>query len=159
MGAFSGGDKLKAAFAKILADLKGDNTVRVGFLEGSHCGPDNDESAPAIAYILEVGAPAANIPPRPFFRSMITRQRGTWGKALKFFLKKRKFKTSLALMDLGLVVGEQLQLEITETTSPENAPSTVERKGFDKPLEWSKNMKRAVAAEVGSERRQANGSA
>lgn len=154
--AFTGGDKMKAFFGQLVKELTdGDPSVRVGFLEGSTCGVNNDASAPTVAFILHQGAPAANIPPRPFFSRMIVRRRGTWGGDLAKFLKANKYDARKALMGLGLVMGEQLQLEITEFTDPGNAPSTIERKGFDKPLEDSKNMKRAVAYEVSGTRRQA----
>lgn len=159
MAAFEGGLKMQAALNHMREELAKANLVRVGFLEGSNCGPDNDESAPTIAFILENGAPAVPIPPRPFFRNMITRRSKTWGKTLHQFLKKNKYNTHLALMGTGLIMGEQLQLEITEFTDPPNAPSTIKGKGFDKPLEWSKNMKRSIEAEVGGERVRANGSA
>ena len=155
---FSGGLKMHAVLNH-LSQALGDKEklVRVGFLEGSTCGIDNDASAPEIAFILEVGAPSANIPPRPFFRTMIERRKMTWGKTLMAFLKKNNYDAHLALMGTGLIMGEQLQLQITETTTPPNAPSTIAGKGFDKPLEHSKNMKRAVSAEVDGERQELAG--
>lgn len=160
MAAFTGGEKMKAFLDQLVKDLTGnDPVVRVGFLEGSTCGPNNDASAPTVAFILDQGAPAAGIPPRPFFRNMIRRRRASWGKTMAAFLKANAYSKHKALMGTGLVIGEQLQLEITETTEPANAESTVARKGFDKPLEWSKNMKRAVAAEVDGERAQVGGGA
>lgn len=149
---FSGGIKFAAVMNHLRENIAKDKLVRVGFLEGATCGIDNDAPAPEIAYILENGAPAAGIPPRPFFRKMIIRNKNKWGKVLMAFLKKNQFDTHKALMGTGLVMGEQLQLEITLTTDPPNAPGTIEAKGFDKPLEHSKNMKRAVSYEVGSDR-------
>lgn len=157
---FSGGEALKAALEKLRVEIgNSQKVVRVGFLEGSHCGPDNDAPAPEIAYILEVGAPASNIPPRPYFRTMILKNKDSWGPALRVFLKKRKFKLEPALMDVGLIMGEQLQLSITETTTPPNKEWALKAKGHLKPLEWSKNMKRAVAAEVDDKKKVINGSA
>lgn len=149
MAAFSGGEKLAAFLDQLMKELTaGEPVVRVGFLEGSTCGKNNDASSPEIAFILEHGAPAANIPPRPFFRNMIERRRGTWGSTLKHFMKANDNNARKALMGTGLIIAEQLQLEITEFTDPGNAPSTIASKGFDKPLEDSKNMKRSVEAEV-----------
>lgn len=156
---FSGGIKIAAVMNHLRENMAKDKLVRVGFLEGSTCGINNDAPAPEIAYILENGAPAANIPPRPFFRKMIIKNKSKWGKILLAFLKKNKFDTHKALMGTGLVMGEQLQLEITLTTDPPNAPGTIAAKGFDKPLEHSKNMKRAVSFEVGGHREVVNGSA
>ncbi|MEN6533959.1 MAG: hypothetical protein ABFD89_09880 [Bryobacteraceae bacterium] len=62
MTAFSGGEKLSAFLDQLGKSLiEGEPVVRVGFLEGSTCGKNNDASSPEIAYILEVGAPAAHI--------------------------------------------------------------------------------------------------
>jgi hypothetical protein len=151
MAAMTGGEKLKA-FLKTINDhinLNADPVVSVGFLEGSTCGIHNDQPAPETAYRLEVGAPKAHIPPRPFFRTMIQTRKATWSKTLARFMKSSNYNVQQALSGLGLVMGEQLQLQITLTTDPPNAPSTIAGKGFDKPLEHSKNMKRAVSFRVG----------
>jgi hypothetical protein len=153
MSAFSGGEKLKLFLEQLYKELTaGDPVVRVGFLEGSTCGRNNDASSPEVAFILEHGAPAANIPPRPFFKNMIERRKSTWGGTLRRFLKANNNNARKALLGTGLIMAEQLQLEITEFTDPANADSTAAAKGFNKPLEDSKNMKRSVAAEVSGER-------
>ena len=158
MAAFSGGEKLMAFLEQLYKELTaGEPVARVGFLEGSTCGIGNDASAPEVAFILENGAPAANIVPRPFFRNMVTRRRGSWGGTLKKFLKANNYNSKKALLGTGLIMGEQLQLEITEFTDPGNLQSTIDKKGYDKPLEQSKNMKRAISAEVSGERIQAGG--
>lgn len=157
---FQGGALMQAVLNHMKEALGNENRiVRVGFLEGATCGPNNDASAPEIAFILEHGAPAANIPPRPFFRAMITKNSPRWGKVLAAFLKKNNYDSHLALLGMGLIMGEQLQLEITLTTTPANADSTATAKGYNKPLEWSKNLKRSVSAEIDGERSQSNGSA
>lgn len=158
MAEFTGGEKLHELLDRILKGIKEDRpVVRVGFLEGSTCGRDNRAHAPEIAFILENGAPAAHIPPRPFFRNMIQKRKASWSLTLQKFLKANDYDSTKALMGTGLIMGEQLQLEITEFTDPGNAESTIKRKGFDKPLEDSKNMKRAVAAEIDGVRKQAGG--
>ncbi len=147
--AMQGGEKMKAFLTKLSNDLtSGKPAVQVGFLEGSTCGINNDQPSPTIAFILENGAPAAHIPPRPFFRNMITRRSGKWGRQLAALLKANNYNVKTALDGMGLVMGEQLQLSITEFTDPGNAESTIRRKGFDKPLEDSKNMKRSVDHQV-----------
>lgn len=155
----SGGSKLRDTLNKLKDLAASRSAVHVGFLEGSTCGQNNDASSPEIAYILEMGAPKAGIPPRPFFRSMIDNNSGTWGSTLLFFLKQNDYDAHAALSGLGLIMGEQLQFSITMTTEPPNKPGTVRAKGFDKPLEWSKNMKHSIEFEVDGERSLANGSA
>src|SRR5574340_1197523 len=149
----TGGEKMKSFLEKLLHDLTyRDTAVRVGFLENSTCGIKNDQPAPKIAFILEQGAPAAGIPPRPFFRNMITRYKMTWGGTLADFLKANHYDKHKALLGTGIIMAEQLQLEITETKEPRDKDWAIKAKGHTKPLEWSKNMKRAVAAEVDGER-------
>ena len=158
---FSDKGGMKAAAAR-MAEALGTKelNVRVGFLEGSHCGRNNDASAPAIAFILEHGAPAANIPPRPFFRNMITRRKSGWGKILLTLLRNNHYDVRKALGGLGMVVGEQLQVEIIQTNDPPNKPDTIKAKGFNNPLIDSRNLLRSVDYEVEGETRETvNGSA
>jgi hypothetical protein len=159
MAAFSGGIKMASVLNHIEQSLgDGVKLVRVGFLEGSHAGINNDQPAPEIALILENGAPAANIPPRPFFRGMITKRNATWGKVLFQFLKNHNYDVRKALLSTGLVMGEQLQLAITEFNDPPDKDWAIKAKGHTKPLEWSKNMKRSISAEVDGTREACNGS-
>ena len=158
---FSGGLKMQAALSHLQKQLGSEpRLVRVGFLEGSECGRDRYESAPSIAFILEGGAPAANIPPRPFFRKMINRRQATWSKILLAFLKTHSYDVRLALKGVGLRMGEELQVEMIELQDPPNAQSTITRKGFNNPLIDSRNLLRSIEFEVeGGEKGAPNGSA
>ena len=159
MSAFSGGARLTGLLTRIKESFEGEHQVRVGFLEGSNCGIDNDQPAPEIAFILETGAPKAGIPPRPFFHQMIADNSTTWGKSAVAFFKANEYDLDSTLAGVGLIMGEQLQLSITRTTTPPNAPATIKAKGFDKPLEHSKNMKRSIEFEINGERTVVSGSA
>jgi hypothetical protein len=55
-------------------------------------------------------------------------------------------------------MGEQLQLAITEFNDPPDKDWAIKAKGHTKPLEWSKNMKRSISAEVDGTREACNGS-
>ena len=158
---FSGGIKMQAALSHLQKALGNEpRLVRVGFLEGAECGRDKQESAPSIAYILENGAPAANIPPRPFFRHMINRRSKTWSKMLFALLKHHSYDVRLSLKGVGLRMGEELQVEMIELQDPSNAPSTIARKGFNNPLIDSRNLLRSIEFEVeGGEKVVVNGSA
>ena len=148
--AFIGGEHLSAKLHDMMEKLKIEQTVRVGFLEGSTCGIHNDQSAPDIAFINEYGAPEAGIPPRPFFRTAVSTNSAQWGSKLGGALKLNDYDSEKAMSALGLLVGEQIQLSITQTTDPPNKDWIWKKggKGFDKPLEWSKNMKRSIAYEL-----------
>jgi len=140
--------------------------VNVGFLAGSTCGEHGEASAPEIAFYNEFGTTrrlispksiaheslhairTEHIPPRPFFRNMISKRSKRWGKLIAKLLKKYKFNYSQAMAAMGQVVSEELQQSIVNFSSPKNAPSTIARKGFDKPLVDSGNLMRAVNYEV-----------
>ena len=191
MGAFKGGEKMKQVLEHMTQQLGSAKSVRVGFLEGSTCGKNNDASAPEVAFYNEYGTISRtqlegfrsddvvkegktttkkgrggrirvitgrkqrfkatginHIPPRPFFRIMIQKNSPLWGKLVRAALKMSDYNTRAALNIVGLKMHEQLQKSIEDFVSPGNAPATVAAKGFDKPLEDSKNMKRAIWFEV-----------
>lgn len=164
MGALIGGAAMDAKLKELLEKAGVRHQVRVGFLEGSTCGKNNDASAPQIANILEFGAVARttldsfkpgkehsslyHIPPRPFFRTMIARTSPTWSRLLQAALKNQDNDSASAMEMVGLKLSEWLQESIEEFDGAPNAPSTVAKKGFDKPLEESKNLKRAINFEV-----------
>jgi hypothetical protein len=160
---FKGGEKLEAKLKELMHAVapEAGRAVRVGFLEGSTCGKNNSASAPEIAFFNEYGtigrqalesmkdgAKPNHIPPRPFFRTMISKNSPRWGKLLEACLKHQHYSVQLALAEAGLKMHEQLQQSIEEFTTPGNAPSTIAAKGFDAPLQDSKNMKRAIWFEV-----------
>lgn len=169
-----GGAKLQAKLAEMAGKLGPGKSLRVGFLENSTCGVDMKSPAPAVAFFNEFGTvERANtlenieplgqgplqkghkrashyfhIPARPFFRNMIAKYHKSWGKLIEAALKKQNYGLYGALAITGEVMRGQLQKSIEEFTDPRNAPATVKAKGFDKPLEESKNMKNAVAYAV-----------
>ena len=150
-----GGDKLESTLNQMAEKVGTSTTVRVGFLEGA-VYPDGTPVA-EVAMINEFGAPAAHIPPRPFFRNTITRQSPTWGKLVAASMKQCKLDTKLALALVGMKVGEQIQQSIEEFP-PSNSEAelrTAKRKGFHTPLQDTKHMKHSVEYEVsnGGERK------
>ena len=137
-----GGDKFKAAL-KQAVDKAASGTVRVGIIE-SQTYP-NGESVAQVAYWNEYGT--ATIPARPFFRNTIAEGQGEWAdKAAELLKQSDDTNHALAL------IGEGVKGDIVETIQnfrePENAPSTVKRKGFDKPLVDTGDLWRAIQSEV-----------
>lgn len=146
-----GGNKMNAYLENLLEKIGGEGLhARIGFLEGSTCGADNSTPAPEVAFWNEFGTPGAEnpIPPRPFMRTTVQMKSPTWGSLIAAALRISDNEGRKALMIAGLKIKQQIQKQITDTTDPPNAPSTVKAKGFNKPLEHSKNMKRAVNFEV-----------
>ena len=135
MPALTGGDKLQSMLASIDARLATAGTapsVQIGFLEGGRY-PDGT-SIPAVAFWNEFGVPEHNQPPRPYFRTMIRQKAPTWGDDMLKVLKAANFDAAVTLARMGDLIKGQLQQSIKDLVSPALAPSTIRRKGFDKPL-------------------------
>lgn len=141
-----GGDKLEAVLGGIVKKLAEPGTVRVGFLENATY-PDGT-SVPMVAAIQEFGAPKAGIPPRPFFRNMIAAKSAEWGPAVGAALVANDYDVHRTLAQTGDGIKGQLQQSIVDTNSPPLAASTVERKGFAKPLVDTGHMLNSVDYDV-----------
>lgn len=128
MPTMSGGTTFRAILTKMAAKLSKPGTVRVGFLEGS-TEPDGT-SIPMIAAIQEFGAPRAHIPPRPFFRTMITTKSPGWPGGIAFQLKATEYDIDETLHRTGLVIAGQLHESIIDTYSPALSPVTVMLRGM-----------------------------
>ena len=103
--------------------------VEVGFLEGATY-PDGTPVA-AVAFWNEYGASG---PPRPFFRNMISEESPTWGNKLAGAVQHTGGDGAKALAMMGEDIQGALVQSINTLTDPPLAPSTIKRKGFDKPL-------------------------
>jgi len=144
MASIRGGDRLAMALSKIAQGLSNGGTLRVGFLEGA-TGPDGDPIALRAA-MNEFGT--RTIPARPFFRNMIAEKSSEWPEGIATQLKANDFDAERTLEITGHAIKGQLQQSIKDTNSPPLAPSTVKRKGFDKPLIEKGDMLNAVDFEV-----------
>lgn len=88
-----------------------------------------------------------NIPPRPFFRTMIAQNQASWAPELA-----RLIKSGIAPMDalrtLGQIMSGQLRASIIAMNTPPNAPSTIQKKKAAKPLVDTGHMRNSVDFEV-----------
>lgn len=139
-----GGKKFQKALAKIAAQLGNPATLRVGFLEGATA--PNGQSIPFRAAMNEFGH--GNVPPRPFFRNMVAAKSEEWPDGIALQLKLTGYDTSLTLMRTGEAIKGQLQESILDLWEPPLAPSTIRKKGFDKPLIEHGDMLNAVSFDV-----------
>jgi hypothetical protein len=128
----SGGDKLKAALDEIARELDKGHTLRVGFL-GNASYPDGTSVA-LVAAINEFGAPSRGQPPRPFFRRMIAAHSDEWPNAIAANLKATGYDVQATLQRIGAGIAGQLRDSIVSLVDPPLAPSTIQKKGFEKPL-------------------------
>lgn len=146
MAELLGGDKLKAYLDRLAAKLGKGGALKVGFLAGATY-PDGTSVA-TVAAINNFGAPAAGVPPRPFFSNMIEEKSPGWGDSLARILKENSYDTKLSLEQMGKGIEGQLRESIVNTNSPPLAEKTIARKGFAKPLIDTSNMINSVDSEV-----------
>jgi len=149
----TGGEEFKKKLAELL-DRAGDNlALRIGFLEGSTCGENNDSSAPNVAALLEYGT--VNMPPRPFFQQMLDSKSGKWKNRIVNLAKRYKSDMGLTMRALGESIAQDLVMEIIAFDDPPDSAETIKRKGFkggaQATLQDSKNLLRAVSYEVNGE--------
>ena len=146
MATVKGGEKLVVALEKLAQKLSGARAVRVGFFEGSTY-PDGT-STPMVAAIQNYGAPAAGIPPRPFFSNVVARGRKQWAEKVRMLLKSADYDTARTLTLMGEGIKGEIQKEINSGSFTPLLPATVRRKGFDKPLIDTGHMLNSVDFEV-----------
>jgi hypothetical protein len=140
------GDKLNAALSEIAAKLKNASGVKVGFLSNATY-PDGT-SVPMVAAIMEFGAPSKGIPPRPFMRNMIAAKSAEWPEAMAALLVENDYDALRTLQQTGEAIAGQLKQSIVDTNSPPLAQSTIDRKGFSKPLVDTAQMLNSVEFQV-----------
>jgi hypothetical protein len=146
MATITGGIELEAKLRELARMVAKPATLRVGFLENAKY-PDGTPVA-MIAAIQDFGAPGVGIPPRPFFRNMIAAKKDEWPAAIAALLKAKNLDAEKALLAAGDAIAGQLRQSIIDTNEPPLAPSTVARKGFDKPLIDTGHMLNSVDYEV-----------
>ena len=108
------------------------NSVQIGFMENAVYG-DGTQVA-LVAMVQEFGSPINNIPPRPFFRTMIANESPNWSALVKSNLQRTNYDARRTLSLTGDTIAQQLKDSILNGNWAPNAPSTIARKGFDRPL-------------------------
>ena len=111
-----GGDKLKAYLQKISSKVSAGAELRVGFL--SNATYPNGTPVAMIAAIQEFGAPAAGIPPRPFFSNMIAKHQDEWPKGFATQLRETNYDVMLTFERAGAAIAGQLRQSIVDTNEP-----------------------------------------
>lgn len=138
-----GADGVSKALEAI-AKRMGGGEVAVGFMEGATY-PDGTPVA-AVAYWNEFGG--VGRPARPFFRQMIAAESPTWAPKMAKLAKATEYDGPRVLALMGEDVKGALQQSINDFTSPALAPSTIDAKGFAKPLIDTSHMINSIAYEV-----------
>jgi hypothetical protein len=146
MAEIRGGQRLERALAELAARLGRRDTLRVGFLRNAKY-PDGTQVA-LIATFQDFGT--GTIPPRPFFRNMVARKQREWPAAIANLLRATNYDVPRTLQMTGDAIAGQLRQSIIDTNAPPLAPSTIARKGFDKPLILTGHMLNSIDYEIKS---------
>lgn len=143
-----GGSKFRSALRNAVSKAAG-GTVRVGILETqTYPSKDGkgDVSVAQVAYWNEYGT--ATIPARPFFRNTIAEKQDEWADNAASILQHTDGDVGRALALIGDGVKGDIVETIQNFNEPENAPSTVKKKGFNKPLIDTDDLWLAIQSEV-----------
>jgi hypothetical protein len=143
----SGGAKMEAYLAKIADRMTGE--LAVGFLEGATYPDDAGTPVAQVAFWNEYGT--SRSPARPFFRTMIAKEADGWVEVLARAAKHYQYDSQKVMGAMGEVIKGQLQQSITGWSAPPNAPYTVSKKGFNKPLIDTGHMLNSIDYTVTSE--------
>ncbi len=144
-----GGKKLSLALQSIERKITSGGVLRMGFLEDSRYPAGKNDAVLSVAQVAfwnEFGTTHA--PARPAFRTTILRKSKDWGDRLSKAIVATDYDGRKALGLLGQSMRDDLENSIAQWSTPPNAPSTIARKGFDKPLIWTGVMQRAHDYEV-----------
>lgn len=141
-----GGDKFRRRLAGLASQSSGSLKVRVGIFESAKY--EDGTPVAAVAFWNEYGT--VSIPPRPFFRNTIAAHRREWPQQAAAILRQNgDVRQTLALMGEG--IKGQIAESIQNLHEPPNAPATVRKKGFDKPLIDSGTLWRSIGSEIAEE--------
>jgi len=145
MATLSGSDAVMKALEDI-AKKMGAGAVSVGFMDGATY-PDGELVA-GVAFQNEFGVLTKNQPPRPFFRRMIVKESPSWVGKMGRLAKATNYDGDKVLGLMGEDIKGALQQSINDFTTPALAASTIEAKGFSKPLIDTSHMLNSITYEV-----------
>lgn len=142
-----GGDKFRRRLAGLASQSSGSLKVRVGIFESAKY--EDGTPVAAVAFWNEYGT--ANIPPRPFFRNTVAAHKDEWPHQAAAILQANGGDMRQTLALLGEGVKGQIAESIQNLHEPPNAPATVRKKGFDKPLIDRGTLWRSIGSEIAEE--------
>ena len=121
-------------------------SVKAGVLEGSG-NEDNGTSLVDVAFYNEYGT--SRIPARPFVRIASEKNQQTWANEAERVVDKIVAGYDANFSILGNTMKENIQAVIGDKNLlVPNAPSTIRRKGHDKPLIDTGKLKASINFEV-----------
>ncbi|ODN41237.1 hypothetical protein [Piscirickettsia litoralis] len=144
-------DKLLKNLEKALKGAINTRALKVGFFGGEK--NDDKENSPTIAAVAranEFGVPERNIPARPFMQQTLEAH-GFYKRSLAIRLGRvirgtRTFDGQLVA--IGEKMASDIKTTITNGNFAANAPSTIAKKGSDKPLIDLGNLRANVSHRI-----------
>jgi hypothetical protein len=127
-------DKIKVALERVPDEFEG-MVAQIGFPSGINY--EDGTSVAYVAAIQEFGAPAVNIPPRPFIQPTVRAKKKYWSDVLAAQIPKVVMgkMTAFDALDLvGMTAAAGIKETISKITAPPLKPATIKRKGSAKPL-------------------------
>lgn len=146
MAQIKGGSRLLDKLQGWLDGISKGETLKVGFLQGATY--PTGEPVAMVAAIQNYGAPAAGIPPRPFFSNVVAAGKKTWNKDIAKILPATDYDGKRTLELMGEKIKGEIQASITSGKFVPLKPATAKRKGFTTPLVDTSHMLNSVDFKV-----------
>ena len=133
MATVTGGDKFKRKLEEISRKASKAKHVDVGFMsDATYDNQGKKKKVALIAFFQEFGTPNARfpIPPRPYFRGMISKNKSEWRAQTLEALKTFGYDAKSTLDFMGRKLSAQLRDSIANTYSPKLSAVTVMLRGM-----------------------------
>lgn len=144
-----GGKKLQRYLRELAVRLGQGGEAQIGFLgsEGDTAAtyPEEDGGLPVAQVAFWNNYGTSRSPARPYFTNMIEDQSPTWATKMGAALKYTDYQLKPALEIMAADIKGHLVESINLLQDPPLSPTTVEKKGFAKPLIDTAVMVRAPA--------------
>ena len=97
-----------------------------------------------VAQWMEFGAPNARIPARPFLGPALREYASFWGGRARW--RKMNWKTGFRFTPEkeGFRMMQLIKQKIRDKKTPPNAPATILKKGYDRPLQETGRLQRSI---------------
>lgn len=123
--------------------------LRVGFLESATYPGETGKKKLHVAQVAFWNIKGTiRTPARDFMGDMVRKKSPRWGASLGRILKRVNYDAEKALALMGEGISDQMRESIRNWQAPPNAPSTIAKKGFNKPLIETAVMLRSVDYQV-----------
>lgn len=149
-GSLEGGTKLNKYLRTLAVRLGEGGEASIGFLEGKSY-PTELGGLPVAQVAFWNNYGTIKAPARPFFTNMIEDQAPTWARKLGQAARYSGYRARATLEIVAADINGHLKESIQLLEDPPLAQSTIDRKGFSKPLIDSQIMQDSTGWVVSTE--------